>query len=120
MFLPKTEVQSTLKALGYYTAQSSQAALATLPAITFRVDDNAPDYNLDKEIDSQTVVVTVDVWAPDSVTASTMLKEVEAAMRDINYLMTYSTDAPPAPEDTAHHIVSRFRLTVGASQTMEE
>lgn len=107
MILPKAQIQSTLAALGYTTKQSSQDSVTEAPAITFRIDDNAPEYDLDNKITAQSIVATVDIWADNSVMASTILTEVEGAMRGINYQLTYSADIP-RPTGALFHIQCRF------------
>jgi hypothetical protein len=107
MILPKSQIQSTLAALGYPTKQSSQDSVTESPAITFRIDDNTPEYDLNNEIAAQNIVATVDIWADDSVAASNILTQVEKAMRGINYQMTYSADVQ-RPTGALFHIQCRF------------
>lgn len=109
MFQPKEQLQRTLKELGYPVQQSSQKAVIGSPAITFRIDDNTPRYNLNNEIVAQDILATVDLWADDSPTTSRMLGEVEAKMRSIGYQLTYSADVP-SPAGTLFHTVARFEL----------
>lgn len=112
MFLPKQEIYEGLSSLGYFTLQGAQAVFADeeVPAITFRIDDNAVELDLDNEIASQTVQVVVDIWADDSVQASTMLQETEEVMRGINYRLEYSADVPQ-PQGCLYHITCRFIAT---------
>lgn len=109
MFTPKAEIQKTLSALGYYCRQGSQAVFADgqVPAITFRIDNNNVNLDLDNEIVSQDVTVNVDIFADDSVTASTVLAKAEIAMRVIGYRLSYSTDVPQ-PEGAMFHINATF------------
>lgn len=109
MFLPKSQIYETLKALGYYCQQSSQSVFADdeTPAITFRLNDNSVNLNLDNQISSQEIEVNVDIWTDDSVTGSRILSEVEEAMRSIGYRMTYSADIP-FPEGSLYHTNCRF------------
>lgn len=109
MFAPKSEIQKSLSALGYYCRQGSQAVFADgqVPAITFRIDNNSVNLDLDNEIASQDVTVNVDIFADDSVTASTVLTKVEVAMRKIGYRMSYSADIPQ-PEGAMFHINATF------------
>lgn len=107
MILPKELIQTTLATLGYTTKQSSQDSVTEPPAITFRIDDNTPAYDLNNEIIAQSVVATVDIWADGSVTASKILAKVEETMRSINYQMTYSADVP-RPTGALFHIQARF------------
>ncbi len=108
MYQPKSDVYKKLSSLGYSCTQGSQAVLNETPAITFRIGDNTPRYDLDKEITAQDIEVIVDVFADDSVTLSRITSEVEAAMREIDYLLTFSTDVP-SPEGALFHANCRFR-----------
>ena len=107
MFKPKAEIFTALSALGHYCAQGGQTEFAETPAITFRIGNNDPTYDLDAEIAKQDVVAVVDIWTDESTTASDILSEVEAAMKAIGYLMSYSTDVP-APEGALNHVTTRF------------
>lgn len=112
MYIPKPQVYEALKALGYYCHQGAQAVFADdeVPAITFRVDNNSANLDLDNEIASQDIEVVIDVWADDSPTASKILSETEEAMRKIGYRLSYSADVP-SPEGSLAHINCRFITT---------
>jgi len=107
MELPKAEIFSALAALGYECRQGSQAVFANPPAITFYVANNSVDLDLDNEISSQEVTVVVDIFADDSPTASRILSEVEIAMRNLGYRLSFSADVP-SPEGALYHITTRF------------
>ena len=107
LYNPKKEVYTALKALGYSCIQGSQAVFNNVPAITFNIGDNVPTYDLEKDIAKFDVEMNVDVWADDSVTASRVAKEVEMAMRGIDYLLTYLADIP-SPEGALYHIAMRY------------
>ncbi len=107
LYNPKKEVYTALKALGYTCVQGNQAIFNKTPAITFNIGDNVPTYDLEKDIAKFDVEMNVDVWADDSVTASRVAKEVESAMRGIDYLMNYLADIP-RPEGALYHIAMRF------------
>lgn len=107
LFNPKKEIYSVLNSLGYSCTQGSQAVFNSVPAVTFRIGDNVPQYDLDKEILGSNIEVVVDVFANDSVKASSVAKEVEIAMRSIDYLLTYLADVP-SPEGSLYHINMRF------------
>ena len=112
MFNPKPEVFKALKKLGYYCSQGRQAVFEknNLPAITFTVGNNVPNYCIDKEVASSDVEIVVDVWANESAIASRIAGEAEAAMREIDYLQTYCADIPPdlETEGSLYHIQLRF------------
>lgn len=109
MFTPKVQLQKALSSLGYYCHQGAQASFADneIPAITFRIDNNSVNLDLDNQIASQDINVVVDVWADDSITASKILSEAEEVMRVNGYHLTYSADVPQ-PKGCLFHINCRF------------
>ena len=111
MFNPKTEVYKILKELGYKTVQGSQAVFNQTPCITFTVQHNSVNLDLDNQITHQDVIVNVDIWADDSKTASAILAEVEAKMRSIFYRMTSSLDVPNPPDPSLFHTACSFHAT---------
>ena len=106
MYLPKSDVYNSLKKLNYYVSQTQPATFNDLPAIIFRVGNNAVNTDLDNTILSQDLEIQVDIWAEDSVTASTVLSQVEETMRSNLYNMSFSNDVPNI--GNLYHIVSRF------------
>lgn len=106
MYLPKTDIFNSLKTLGYPVSQTKPAVFADLPAITFSVGNNAVSADLDGNISRQDIEVQIDIWAEDSVTASTVLSQVEGLMRSNLYIMSYSNDVPNA--GNLYHTVCRF------------
>lgn len=106
-FNPKPEIYATLHALGYTCLQGSQETFKSVPAITFSIADKSARYELDGQPSAYDVDVTVDIWANDSVTTSRIAGEVETAMRDIDYLLTFSSDVA-APEGCLTHTTMRF------------
>lgn len=110
MYLPKTDIYNSLKKLNYYVSQTQPNTFNELPAIIFRVGNNSINTDLDNNILSQDLEVQIDVWAEDSVTASTVLSQVEETMRSNLYNMTYSNDVPNI--GNLYHIVSRFTKVI--------
>ena len=110
MYLPKTDVYNSLKALPYFVAQTQPAVFTELPAVIFKVGNNAVTADLDGAILSQDIEIQIDVWAEDSVTASLVLSQVEEIMRSNQYIMSFSNDVPNA--GNLHHIANRFAKTV--------
>jgi hypothetical protein len=108
MFKPKKEVYDKLRELPYTVIQGSQAVFNDLPAITFLVQNNAVNLDLSNEIASQDVIIGVDIWADKSETASSILVEVEAKMREIFYQLSSSLDVPNV-DASIHHIACSFR-----------
>lgn len=106
MYLPKSDIYNSLKELNYFVSQTQPATFNDLPAIIFSVGNNAVNTDLDNNILSQDIEVQVDVWAEDSVTASTVLSQVEEKMRLNLYTMSFSNDVPNI--GNLYHIVSRF------------
>ena len=106
MYLPKTDVYNSLKALPYYVSQTQPAIFTDLPAIIFSVGNNAVSTDLDGDISRQDIEIQVDIWAEDSVTASTILSQVEEKMRSNLYILSFSNDVPNV--SNLYHIVCRF------------
>lgn len=106
MYLPKTDVYNSLKALPCHVSQTHPAIFTDLPAIIFSVGNNAISADLDGEISSQDIEIQIDIWAEDSVTASTVLSQVEGIMRSNLYIMSFSNDVPNI--SNLYHIVCRF------------
>ena len=106
MYLPKTDVYNSLKTLPYCVSQTQPPIFNDLPAITFSVGNNAVSTDLDGEISSQDIEIQIDIWAEDSVTASTILSKVEELMRSNLYIMSFSNDVPNV--SNLYHIVCRF------------
>ena len=110
MYLPKTDVYNSLKALPYYVSQTRPPVFNELPAVIFKVGNNAITTDLDGNINSQNIEITLDIWADDSVTASAVLSEVEEVMRSNLYIMSFSNDVPNT--SNIHHIACRFTKIV--------
>ena len=106
MYLPKTDVYNSLKELNYFVSQTQPTIFTDLPAVIFSVGNNAITPDLDGAIASQDVEIQVDIWAEDSVTASTVLSQVEEKMRSNLYIMSFSNDVPNV--SNLYHIVCRF------------
>lgn len=110
MYLPKTDINNSLKKLNYYVSQTQPPTFNELPALIFRVNDNSINTDLDNNILSQEIDVQIDIWAEDSVTASNVLSQVEETMRSNLYTMSYSNDVPNT--GNLYHIVTRFTKTI--------
>lgn len=106
MYLPKTDVYNSLKTLNYFVSQTQPTIFTDLPAIIFSVGNNGVTPDLDGNILSQDIEIQIDIWAEDSVTASTILSQVEELMRSNLYIMSYSNDVPNV--SNLYHIVCRF------------
>ena len=107
MELPKKDVFNILSTLSYTLSQSSEAVFNELPTLTFRVGNNSVNLDLDNEILCQDIEIIIDIWAEDSVTASNMLNEVEALMRQHGYKLNFSADVPNVDKNL-NHISTRF------------
>lgn len=116
MYQPKADIFSALSQLGYYCAQSSQAIFSDgqIPAITFRIDDNSTNLDIDNQITSQNIIAVIDIFTNDSLTASDILSQVESTMRAIGYRLEYSADIP-GPTGALYHINARFLRIYAAS-----
>ena len=108
-FNPKPEIFAKLNSLGYSCKQGFQETFlkTEVPAITFTIGDKSARSELDGTPSAYDIEAIVDIWANDSVTASRIAGEVEAAMLDIEYLLTYSADVA-APEGCLNHMNLRF------------
>lgn len=106
MYLPKTDIYTSLKTLDYYVSQAQPDTFNNLPAIIFKVGNNGVNVDLDKTIISQDIEIIIDIWAEDSVSASTVLSQVEELMRNNNYIMSFSSDIPNS--GNLYHINCRF------------
>ena len=106
MYLPKTDVYNSLKTLGYFTSQSQPPIFTDLPAIIFSLGNNSILPDLDGQITSQDIEIKIDIWAEYSVTASTILSQVEEIMRSNLYIMSFSNDVPNV--SNLYHITCRF------------
>ena len=106
MYLPKADVFNSLKTLPYYVSQTQPPIFTDLPAIIFSVGNNAVSTDLDGNISSQDIEIQIDIWAEDSVTASSVLSQVEELMRSNLYIMSFSNDVPNV--DNLYHTVCRF------------
>lgn len=106
MYLPKSDIYNSLKKLNYFVSQTQPPVFNELPAIIFIVGNNSINVDLDNEIVSQDLEIQIDIWAEDSVTASTVLFQVEEIMRQNLYKMSFSNDVPN--NGNLYHIVNRF------------
>lgn len=109
MFNPKPEIYAKLCEIdGVKVSQSSQNIFNEVPAVTFRIDGNSADYYVsENNISSQEILCAVDIFADDSVTASRILAQVEAKMRELKYRLNNALDVP-SPEGALYHINATF------------
>lgn len=110
MYIPKSDIYSSLKQLNYYVSQTQPPTFNELPVIIFNVGNNTLNYDLDNNIISQDLEIIVDIWAEDSVTASKVLSQVEEIMRLNLYKMSFSNDIPN--NGNLYHISNRFTKLV--------
>ena len=96
MYLPKSDIYTSLKKLNYYVSQRQPPTFNDLPA----------NLDLDNNILSQDLEVIIDIWADESVEASKVLSQVEEIMRQNNYKMSFSNDVPNS--GNLYHIYCRF------------
>lgn len=103
----KATVYSALSTIaGATVQQSTQQIATTMPVIAYRISQNAPSYDFDKEISLQDVEVMIDIFATTSTGASSLLSQVEAKMKGIDLFLTYTADVPDP--DGYFHINTRF------------
>lgn len=95
MYQPKQDIYSILKTLNYYVGQQQPEEFTELPAIIYKVSNNAIDIlDLDNNILVQDIVVTIDIWAKSSTGCSNVFIEVEEVMRANDYIVDWSSDIP--------------------------
>jgi len=131
MYQPKEDIYGALSSLGYYTVQGAQANFVDnpqtgekqIPAITFRIDDQNLDVDLDNDIAGERVTAVVDIFTDNETDESghavksasklgeEILSQVEEAMRGIGYRLTFSTDVP-SPPGALSHKNCRFELSI--------
>jgi len=102
----KTTIYNTLKTLSADVSQSSDNVFNTLPAVTYRVSQNAPYYDFQKTINLQEVEITIDIFANSSTVASNLLSATEEKMRVIDLWLNFTADIPNS--DDLYHISTRF------------
>lgn len=104
----KTTVNSALSQItGASVSQGDQTVFNDLPAVTFIVLNNVPQYDLGDTILKQDAIVKVDIWGETSTQASATLVAAEAAMRSAGYHLSYTQDVPNQTENL-FHITTRF------------
>lgn len=131
MYQPKEDIYKAISGLGYYTVQGAQSNFVDdpktgekqVPAITFRIEDQTADVDLDNEIADEHITAVVDIWTDNeqgdsgevvksaSQLGEEILSQVEEAMRGIGYRLTYSADVPSPPGFLAHKNC-RFELVI--------
>ena len=108
MHNPKPDIYAKLCEIeDVAVSQSSNNIFNSVPAITYRIDGNSADYDLSNEIAAQQILCTIDIFANDSKTASRLLAQVEAKMRELKYRLNNSLDVP-SPEGALYHINVTF------------
>lgn len=108
MYNPKPEIYQKLSEIeGVSVLQSSQNEFTSVPAVTYRIDGQTGNYDLDNQLYRQDILVTIDIFTDDSVTASHILENVEAKMRDLNFRLSTAIDVPQ-PEGALFHKNASF------------
>lgn len=110
MYIPKEDIRKALLETGVSVLQDAQEVINEPPAITFSISDNSTELDLNNEIASQSIIVSVDIWTESSMEASALQSASEILMRELGYKLTYSADVP-RPEGALHHINCRFETT---------
>lgn len=108
MYNPKPEVYAKLCEIeGVSVSQSSQNVFNEVPAVTYRIDGHSGEYDLSNTLYRQDIRVTIDIFADDSPTTSSILESVEAKMRELNYRLNQAVDVP-SPEGALFHKNATF------------
>lgn len=71
-------------------AQDRPERIETLPAITFEVENNVPQYGLDKSINKQDITIKVDIWGETSKITGSILKIVIEKLLELDYRCTFN------------------------------
>ena len=105
---PKTEVYSLLCTLCANVRQPSTNEFTQFPAITYAItNDAAYVIDMDNNMLSQDVIVTIDIWTMTSTEGSSMLSNIEELLRANNYILDWSSDIPNP--DIIYHTQARFK-----------
>lgn len=108
----KATVNTALTQLtGVSVSQGDQTVFNELPAVTFIVLNNVPEYDLDDQILKQDAIIKVDIWGETSTQASETLAAAEATLRSAGYHLSYTQDVPNGTENL-FHITTRFNSVV--------
>lgn len=104
---PSKLIYDTLKAISGVTVYQNRPEILPenqMPIVLFSVVGNSPLYTLQKDVANQKYEVNVEIYAKDSVETTSALKQVESAMRNIDFLMSGSINIPD-PENYSHKSV---------------
>ena len=107
MYQPKEEIYQALRNMPARVAQSAQSVFSELPTVTFSLSNNRTNLDLDNNISSQEIDVTVDVWTETSSEGSSLLSEAENIMRGLGYRLTSTVDVPN-PDGALQHLSCHF------------
>jgi len=102
----KTIVYDALKTLNADVSQASSNIFNDLPAVTYMITNNIPNYDFDKDINLQDLEVTIDIYANSSTDATNLLKAAELNLRSIDLFLNFVTDLPNT--DGLYHTNARF------------
>lgn len=91
-------------------AKPSSNVFTELPTLTYSVQNNVAQRNLNNEIVSQNQVCTIDIWSATSTGATDILVLVEAKMRELFFNLDFSGEIPN-PNNDVYHISCRFSAT---------
>jgi thioredoxin-like negative regulator of GroEL len=101
------EIYTILNEIGGFTVYyESPEVIEVFPTVTYIVENNVPQYNLDKDIIKQDVSVKVDIWAETREEAQDILISIEAAMREANYLLAFNQAL--VDPDGGSHVTTQF------------
>jgi hypothetical protein len=108
MIEPKAELFATLKELDVAVYQVRPEVLETFPCITFRVEENTPEYELEPEIGVQRIGVLIDIYAKTSIESGELLIELEELLRAEGYRLMNTFDLQE--ENGISHVVTVFNI----------
>ena len=110
IYEPKKDIYTILSQIsGAKVYQTRPEIIKELPAITFNIGSNVPEYVLDKDIGMQNIEVIIDIFAKTSAESGELLATLEETMLENGYRLIFNMDMP---ENDLHHITTRFKLSI--------
>ncbi len=109
MYNPRPDVVAWLQEAGINVTKQSQNVFNELPIVTYYVIGQSNTNTLDREIGSTKVAIQIDIYSDEGPQGSALLQQIEAALRQKNYELKFSSDVPN-PDETLNHITARFEM----------
>lgn len=78
-----------------------------LKVITFRIEDDRPEYTLADGVGTQRIVARIDIWCNTSKESGALLLAIESKMQEIGYLLSTHFDILE-PDSLLSHVTTQF------------